>query len=287
MSARKSGDLTPSSPVRSIPDAWASALLLLLAMLCALFLLWLPRPVHPGEPPGLRLPLPEVKQALQRDREAAAAPLPRDEAARLERLYRQQGRFERLPARPPEARRELDELRDRLRLLREQRGEAAVDALRARAAAALRPALQAELSEEQTQAILGSFPRTLEMYGASRQGELVAPWFVVRTMYKARWNLVHAFAPTRGMQRVEQLAYYGWLALQADGAPLHKRMNALGFYAALQGSGAAEAQGVLSFQIGGLASAERHLRAAYRQRPGWRLRNNLLAVSRLRGAKEP
>ncbi len=259
------------------------ALLLLLAVLCALFLLWLPRPVRPDETPGLRLPLAEVNLVLQRDREVAAVSLPEDEVARLQRLYRQQGRFERLPARPPEASGELWELRDRLRRLREQRGEEAVNALRARAIAALSSALNAELDEERTQGIMGSFPRTLEMYGASWRGELIAPWFVVRTMYKARWNLVHDLAPTDGMLRVEQLAYYGWLALQVDRAPLVKRVNAIGFYARLGGEEAEQALGVLFFRKGDMASAESHLRAAYRQRPGWRLRNYLLAVERLRG----
>ena len=286
MNARRLGGFIASSRGRSIPDLWVSALLLLLALLCALFLLWFPRPVQPSESPGLRLPLGDVNRVLQRDREVAEIRLPAGAVSRLQRLYRQQGRFELMPARPAEAGEKLLELRDRLRLFRKEHGEEAVNALRARATAALRSTLDADLDEETTRGIMGSFPRTLEMYGASRRGELVAPWFVVRTMYKARWNLVHELDPIDGMSRVEQLAYFGWLALQADSAPLEKRMNALGFYHRLQGIDAEQAQGVLAYRLGDLAAAERHLRAAYRRRSSWRLRNYLLAVDRVRDEQE-
>jgi hypothetical protein len=271
------------SRASSIPAAWAWALLLLLALLCALVLLWIPRPVEPDEMPGLRLPVAEVSRVLRRDQAAVSVSLPRQESSRLERLYLDQGRYERAGVRPPEAGLRLKELRRRLRRFGKKQGEEAMVALRARAVARLRSALDIELDEKQTLGVLGSFPKTLRTFGASRDGELVAPWFVVRTLYKARWNLVHGLVPTEGMERVELLAYYGWLALQAEEAPLDMRVRALALYASLGGADAEEAQGVLSYRIGDLAAAERHLQAAYQQRPGLRLRNYLLAVRRVRG----
>jgi hypothetical protein len=267
----------------SIPDAWASALLLLLAVACALFLLWLPRPVQPQETPGLRLPVAEVNRVLQRDRAAERATLPEAMVAQLQRLYRDQGRFETRIHFRSEARERAQELRELLRLFRKKQGDEGVSALRSRAVASLRSALDLELDDEETRGVMGSFAKTLRMYGASRDGELVAPWFVVRTMYEARWNMVHALAPTDGMERVELLAYYGWLALQAETAPMAMRLKAVERYASLGGAGAEEAWGVLAYRAGDLVSAQRHLRAAYRKRNGWRLRNYLLAVQRARG----
>jgi len=127
------------SRASSIPEAWAWALLLLLAPLCALVLFWIPRPVEPEEMPGLRLSAAEVSRVLRRDQAAQSASLPGEELSRLERLYLEQGRYERAAVPPPEAGPRLNELRERLRRFLQQQGEEAMLALRARAVERNRP----------------------------------------------------------------------------------------------------------------------------------------------------
>jgi len=262
----------------AIPEARAAAALLLLAVGCSLVLLAVPRAALPDEMPGLRLPARDVQAVLDRDAAAARTALPGKEAARLEGLMLLLGRYEKKNVPPSDTEMRLRELRDALGALRKLQGEKAVDALRARAVARLQSALELELPEEQIQGTLGSFPAMLKKYGATRDGELVAPWFVVRTMYKARWNLLHGMVSTEAMERTELLALFGWVALQADRASARSRKQALARYAELGGQDADEAQGVFSYLAGDFPAAERFLRTAYERRPSWRLRNLLLGV---------
>ncbi len=260
-------------------DAVAASGLLVLAPSCALLLLALPRPVTPKHPPALRLPARQVAAAIARDRDLARAAPGSKTARHLEELLSQKGESEREPTEPvPVYEKRRARFSRTIVKLRNESGERAVLALRARALEKLEAALDLTLSEKQAQSILGSFPVLLQRYGATRDGRIVAPHFVIRTMFKARWNIIHSLEPTYGLSRIERLAHFGWLALHADDAPISLRLQALEQYAAAGGQRVPEARGVLQFLAGDYASAAESFEKARRNRGTLRLRNYALAA---------
>jgi hypothetical protein len=279
-SGKGSRDLRSRLSTR-IDDAWAAALLLALALACALVLLFIPRPVAPNQLPVLRLPADGIRQVLAGERAAMEAGGLNQQMRLLEKLLLEKGRSDRNPRQSPQIKAQrLAELRRVFEHVQLKQGDIAVRALRARAVAKLESALRLELPDQETAAVLGSFPAILERAGAARDGELIAPPFVVRTMYKCRWNMIHGFDPTADLRRVELLAYWGWLALHDHRAPMARRLKALEQYGSLDGAGAAEAAGVLHYARGDFAQSARFLQTAYQQHPSLRLRNHLLAVQR-------
>ena len=92
---------------------------------------------------------------------------------------------------------------------------------------------------------LGGLVPALERYDMVRSGQQVAPDFVVRTVFKARWNGAHARPLTEELSPVELRAYWGWLALEAVSAPLPRRLEAVTAYTQAGGAHGSEAQGVL------------------------------------------
>jgi hypothetical protein len=108
----------------------------------------------------------------------------------------------------------------------------------------------------------------------------VAPRFVIRTMYKARWNVIVGLEPTLFFKPIELLSHFGWLALHADNAPISLRLNALQQYAQAGGQRVAEATGVLQFLAGNYREAVRFLAVAYQRESSWRLRNYLLGAQK-------
>ena len=150
--------------------------------------------------------------------------------------------------------------------------------VRARAVEMMEAALDLRLPEEQTHHVLGVFPKLLEDNRVTREGEVVAPHFVVRTIYKARYNLLAGLDRAHGFSPIEQQAYFGWLAFHAQSQPLSRRLQALDPYEQAGGQHAGEARAVLLF-IGrryGPAAAE--LQHAYERQPGARVRNYLMGA---------
>jgi hypothetical protein len=176
-----------------------------------------------------------------------------------------------------------DKVRQALMNLRRQSGEESVLALRAWAVGQLQLSLELVLPKERAERVLGTFPSFLQTYGATRDGVLFAPDFVVRTLYKGRWNLIHELPSTYGFVRVERLAYHGWLALHADDAPLALRHRALQEYQLAGGRRAAEAKGILFFWERQYDKAAYYLHQAYQRHGTLRLRNYLLGLQKADG----
>lgn len=239
-----------------------------------------PEPAAPREMPPLVLEPLAVRSVVEDD-EAAAPRAPRGEQADARRrLYREANLAERAANDPPgrgEARQR--ELASALRAIAEEHGEAAIEAVRAGDLARLEPALRGELSETERHAELGGFVTMMERYGLVRGGRQVAPRFVVRTLFAARWNALHGRELTEGFSNVERRAYWGWLALRSESAPVDRRLEALGHYAGAGGARANEARAVLLYDAGRLDEASEAFEAAWQEAPSFRLRNHALACT--------
>jgi hypothetical protein len=221
---------------------------------CAALLLVMPRPIPTRELPPLVLTGPAVDEVLARD---AAAVAPSGELAdRVRRSVEAQGRAEvgeGEPAEVYEAR--LRDLRAAATELVRTEGEDALDALRAEATSELTRALAGELPREREEAVLGSFPRMLERYGATRDGVVVAPRFVVRVLFAARFDAIVRGDPTARLSPVERRAYWGWLALAERPVPAALRERALAEYARAGGWGSAEATAIAANEAGRTSDA--------------------------------
>jgi hypothetical protein len=246
-----------------------------LAVACALLLAAAPRAIAPTELPGLELPANEVADVLARDA-ARAQVQPGERSRELLRLFHEFGQSENAALENAQLvqqrRRALRHVYDRVV---EAEGAAAALAVRERALAKFEDLLALQPSPTTAAAVLGVFPSVLAQHGATFDGEEVAPHFVLRTLYKARWNLMTRLPVDFEFARVEKLAYYGWLGLRADNLPLSERRKALQQYAAAGGAHAAEAQGVLAFLDQDYPNAIRELERAHAEHPSLRLRNYL------------
>jgi len=248
-----------------------------MAAACAAVLLALPQAVFPREGPGLALDPLAVREVVRR--EERLGPVSGAEVDRLAELYAAQGRAETSEGeRREEFEARMQALTEAVAALRAAKGDEAIAALRAEALRALEPALAGALDPAEEQAVLGSFPRMLERYGAMRGGRLVAPFFVARTLYKARWNGIHRLPLTDGFAPIERQAYYGWLALHAHDAPATRRLAALEAYAEAGGAGAAEARAYFAALAGRPAEAAVRYGELWEQRGDLRARNHALAL---------
>ena len=252
-------------------------------------LLWAwsrPLPSAPAQMPPLVLEQNEVAAALEADAAAAQSVPSGSEAERRATLYREvneaevrQGDF------PAEARSRRARLATSLEILREAHGQAAVDAVRADDVARIVEALRGGLTSEEAAAQIGGFDRMLAQYALVEGGVQRAPTFVIRTVFKARWNGVHGLELTDSFAPIERRAYWGWFALRARAAPLDARLSALDELEAAGGiSGDAasvgEARGTLYLRAGDLDRAREAFAAAHEARGTFRLRNFALHVPR-------
>lgn len=272
MKASSRSKLTLSEPLGAM-------LLLVLAVACAALLFAQDRASAPRELPSLTLPVQAVQRVLHADAQAARAAPSSQRARALAALLIEHGRIE---AQGLEEAQRYQDRRSALvqgyRELAAEVGAATALRLREKALLQLEAALALRLREDAAKAVLGSFPAVLAREGASRNGELVAPHFVVRTLYKARWNLLHGLKGDHGFATVEKRAYYGWQALHAERVALAQRIEALHAYGLAGGEDVEEALGVLLLRQGDHAQALRALEHAYRAHGGLRLRNALIAA---------
>jgi hypothetical protein len=250
-----------------------------LVILPALTTAWwiLPRAVPVVEPPSLTLDRTEARRVRERDRSLAEA-APRSEATRaLERLIREQNLAEvgaGEPAGTFDARRL--ELARAVERVRADHGVDGLEALRAVAAEGVDRALDGGMASGEQDALLGSFPRVGARYGLWHDGHRLAPRFVVRTLFKARWNALVGLEPTEKLAPAEELAYWGWLALHAPVADVTRREEALVRYGALGSKGVHEAQAWMAHRAGRPAEAARWMALAHEANGGVRLRNHTL-----------
>lgn len=273
--------------MRRISDRGAGLLVLAGGSVLALAIMAFPRPVVPTHTPGLHLSAEAVAQVRREDQRRASLAPTEERAERVRELYAEYSRAE---VRGGETRaaslarvRALDEAT--LEVAR-QDGEEALWALRAEATATLMAAMEGGIDQVEREALLGTFPDVLSRYGAVRDGELVAPPFVARTLFVARWNAAHGLAPTQGMGEAELRAYWGWLALEADQAPVGHRLVALEGYAQAGGTSVLEARAVLLFEAGQMLAASEAFELAYEEEGTLRLRNHALAALELATAED-
>lgn len=243
--------------------------------------LWLPRPIPPSELAALRLDSRQVGRAIQQDEAAAIRKHNSQQADLIRKLVLEKGASEIGQTEPLHA---FQSRRRRFaqaiaKIEEKERRQTLID-LRAQAVEKLEEALALKLPEAESQKVLGVFPVYLDRYGATRDGEIVAPRFVIRTMYKSRWNLIVGLEATAYFAPVERLAYFGWLVRHADNAPIQLRIKALPKYAQAGGQMVEEASGILYFLSANYPEAIRYLTLAYQQNGSIRLRNYLLAAQK-------
>lgn len=262
---------------RSSP-ALSTLMLFVVVVGCAGFLCWQPRRVALTQMPPLVLPASAVRAALAAEAKAAAQAPRTQAAAQLDQLWLELSRAERdgderqyrRRARREQARAVYDEVV-------KQSGEAGALALRAAAVERLDDAIDLKLKPELARDVMGDFALMLEREGCARGGELIAPRFVVRVLYAARWNIAHMLAPHHGFSSIAKRAYFGWQSLHGNRLPPEQRMRALHEYQRHGGARADEAAGVLLHLSGQGAVANAAFTAAYRSSGSLRLRNAALA----------
>lgn len=241
---------------------------------CILVLCSLPRSLAPVDVPPLELDRELVREAERADRKAAAA-APKTEAAKaLHAQFLELGEIEnqtsKQPTTPAQKRKALARAYDIV--VRESDITGAL-ALRSEAVEQLEAALRLQLSDAETQRVLGLFPDALERHAVTYEGIEIAPHFVMRTLYKARWNIAMGLLPDYRLAPVEMQAYHGWLALHATNLGPEPRLLALLQYAAAGGRHVAEARAALSFLSNDYKQAVASLEQAYQETPSLRLRN--------------
>src|SRR5688572_2744394 len=198
-------------------------------MLCGLALLSIPRAVEPSELPILTLSAAEVDAVLAEDARLAAAVPQTESAKKLMQMYLRFGESEVAALETPSL---LRQRRSTLHHLYEtligESGDQAGRAQRAHALEQFEAALNSQpgVRPDDIKGLLGVFPNVLAQHLATRDGIEVAPHFVIRTLYKARWNLMHDLAPDAGFAAIEKRAYFGWLGLHAENLALYERREA-------------------------------------------------------------
>jgi hypothetical protein len=258
--------------------ALSTLMLFVVVVSCTGLLLWQPRRIALTQMPPLVLPAGPVRDALAAEEKAAAAAPATELAVQLDRQWLEGGRIERDGDEPQYSRLARWQRAHRLygKVVKES-GEDAALALRARAVERLDDAIDLKLKPELASDVMGDFALLLEREGCARRGELLAPRFVVRLLYKARWNIGHKLPPDYRFTSIEKRAYFGWQALHADRLPAEQRMRALDAYRRHGGRRVDEAAGVLLRKSQQAHMASAVFSAAYRSSPTLRLRNATFA----------
>jgi hypothetical protein len=276
--AGASGAPRPMPEARSItPGALGLAVFVSLAGGAAT-LLAAPRPVVPRELPALRLGEGEVARVVKADAELAAA-APDDERTRsLEEAMAEHNAAETGEPEPREVAQErVERLHVAAAAVLRAHGLRGLLGVRARAVLAMERARKTARGAELDR-IVGRFPSVLERYGVTVGGRLRAPWFVARTLFKARFSTLCGRDPTEAFARVELRAYHGWLALEARSAPPAARAEAARRYLDAGGGHGDELMAALAWEFGEADVAEERYGVAFARTGSLRLRNHALAA---------
>jgi len=265
-------------PARFSADG-ARMLVAVIAMSCTSVILASPQPVAPSESPPLILERAAVARVLSEDRDRAQNVPEAEEILRIERAYRSAGLAELGEPETARATRERTvEMAEGIRAIAETHGEDAVLALRARTTERAIQALKGELPAEDRRALLGTFGTIMERYSVIEAGRLVAPEFVLRALYKARWNGYMRLELTSGLEDIELQAYWGWLALAARGIEVRRRLSALDSLEGVTNGEYPEARATLLFQSGEYSQAADLFDELHRRTGSLRYRNHALAA---------
>lgn len=248
--------------------------LLVLTIVCVLALCVLPRALAPVDLPALVLDRASVAKVIAADSENAKTASQSPEANALLESFLSLGDLENQTvesaATPAILRQSIARSFNKLA---HDLGNPAALKLRAVAVERLESALRMQLSDKETQRVLGLFPDALARYRATQDGFEIAPHFVLRTLYKTRWNIAVGLAPDHEFAPVERQAFHGWLALHATNLGPEARLVALRDYAAAGGRSVAEARGVLAFLSHDYQEAVTALEQAEKESPTLRVRN--------------
>jgi hypothetical protein len=263
-----------------LPEPLATLALFVLATALAALLLVRPRVVTPRELPSLVLDRDAVAKAIAADQDAARRAPRTATANALRAALTEQGEQELIGSERRELyRKRRERLAQNYAALVAENGEAAALQLRAEAVGELDRAIDLELPFARARVVIGAMGEMLQREGASFDGQLTAPRFVVRTLFKARWNLLHGLRPAHAFERIEQHAYFGWQALHAERLPIPQRSEALLNYAKAGGARVEEARGVLYYMHDEFEPASTILTAAHAADPSFRLRNYALGAA--------
>lgn len=248
--------------------------LLALTIVCLLGLCIVPRALAPIDTPALVLDRAQVAQVVRTDAQnAATAPQTPDAKAFVE-SFLALGDIENQTAENAASPRvQRQSLARSFQKLVHDAGEPAALKLRSAAVELLEAALSLRISGGDAERVLGLFPDAIARHRVTQDGFEVAPHFVLRTLYKARWNIAIGLAPDYKLAPVERQAYHGWLALHATNLGPEARSLALREYAAAGGRTIAEARGVLAFLSNDYKQAVAALEQAEKESPSLRIRN--------------
>ncbi len=250
-----------------------------LAIACPFALCLMPRALAPLDLPALQLTESEARSVLDADRQAVNAAPRSPLALELERQFLEHGEVEARGLEGAEQRmRRLSAMHATYLGLTKEVGQPSALLMRSRAVEKLEAALDLRLPDEQQKGVLGIFANVLEGYHALRDGDELVPHFVVRTLYKARWNIALSLAPDFALTPVEQRAYHGFMALHAENLPEPMRLHELTRYASAGGQDSAEARGVLCFRHRERVAAIDALQLAYARTGNLHVRNYLLGA---------
>ncbi len=243
-------------------------------------LLAVPQPVDPWELPSLVLDRNTAAQQVERTESLGATFERSEEAVELERQFLEHGIAE---LNPPYGKVDFDtrqaHIHHAVRSLVEAHGPESLAVMRASAVNDVARLVDSRESlDQRDQGALGGFVQMLERYGAIDDGVLIAPPLTIRSLYKARWNLIHRLPATSGFSEIERQAYWGWLALHGWGAPLQERVNALAAYREAGGANADEAAALFDLLEEKPTTAATALEALYTQHHRLRLRNLALGA---------
>ena len=264
------------------PSEYTAALVAwgMLTVVATVILVW-PRPVAPREMPLLRSDSGAVSAVLAKE-DALIARAPTSEAAtNLRALIRTHNTAEGVGHEDPQtaAVRNANLVSLRADVQREA-GDDGVEALRAQAIDELESFVASHPNENRRE-LVGTFPEVMERYGVTLRGSLRAPAFVLRTLFKARWNNVVGLAPVWRLSPVEKQAYFGWLAIGAESASNADRLRGLSEYHTAGGAHANEVEGVLAWRTEEYERAGESFRRALDEQFSIRLRNHEVAANTL------
>lgn len=261
---------------RRISIEGLTILLFVSAVGIAGMLVAIPRAVMPHETMGLHFADDDARENFAKD-EAAIRSLPEEEALVEERrLYAELNAIE--AGVPGEARELTTTLVSETERLAAAFGDEAIDALRCDAAHRLTDDLAREADDPERAKRLGGFEGFLDRYSARSGSEITAPPIVVRTIFKARWNLVHGLEATDGLRPLELEVYWGWLALEATSVEAQRRVPALDRYAEASGEDVREARATLAIIDARPHEAAEIYRELRAEAENLRLRNHELAA---------
>lgn len=167
-----------------------------------------------------------------------------------------------------------------LNAFKKREGEEALLSMRALAVERMQKALDLQLPKEELQAVMGNFATILKEALVTRDGLIVAPMMVVRTLAKVRWNVTMGLPQLYELEAAERRAYAGWFGLHGENGPLPARLDMLKVYADNGGHYVNEARAVLGYRGGDPTGALAVFTLAHQLRPSYRTRNFVRSAKR-------